>query len=73
VWLALLIVRVIETTTDRTWPKARAELDRLHTITFTGTAGTFRRITKWTKPQRDLLSALDLDPPQDDHRADLKP
>jgi hypothetical protein len=27
-WLALLLVRVVETTTDRTWPKIRAELDR---------------------------------------------
>jgi hypothetical protein len=63
-WLALLLVRVAETTTGRTWPKARTELDRLHTITFTGTAGTFRRTTELTKPQRDLLTALDLDPPK---------
>ena len=63
-WLALLLVRVVETTTGRTWPKTRAELDRLHTITFTGTAGTFRRTTELTKPQRDLLAALDLDPPK---------
>ncbi len=63
-WLALLLVRVAETTTDRTWPKIRAELDRLHTITFTGSAGTFRRTTELTKPQRDLLTALHLDPPK---------
>jgi Transposase DDE domain len=63
-WLALLLVRITETTTGRTWPKARAELDRLHTITFTGTAGTFRRTTELTKPQRDLFTALDLDPPK---------
>jgi hypothetical protein len=63
-WLALLLVRVAETTTGRTWPKARAELDRLHTITFTGTAGTFRRTTELTKPQRDLFAALDLDSPK---------
>jgi hypothetical protein len=63
-WLALLLVRVVETTTGRTWPKARAELDRLHTITFTGSAGTFRRTTELTKPQRDLFTALDLDPPK---------
>jgi hypothetical protein len=63
-WLALLLVRVTETTTHRTWPKTRAELQRLHTVTFTGTAGTFRRTTEPTKPQRDLLAALDLDPPK---------
>jgi hypothetical protein len=63
-WLALLLVRVAETTTGRTWPKTRADLNRLHTITFTGTAGTFRRTTELTKPQRDLFAALDLDPPK---------
>ena len=55
-WLALLLVRVIETKTGRTWPAIRADLDRLHTITFTGPAGTFRQTTELTKPQRDLLA-----------------
>jgi hypothetical protein len=62
-WLALLLVRVAETTTGRTWPKIRAELDRLHAITFTGPAGTFRQTTELTKSQRDLFTALKLDPP----------
>ena len=39
-WLALLLVRVAETTTGRTWPTIRAELQRLHAITYTGAAGT---------------------------------
>jgi hypothetical protein len=63
-WLALLLVRVAETTTGRTWPTIRAELDRLHVITFTGPAGTFRQSTELTKGQRDLLAALTLDPPK---------
>jgi len=63
-WLALLLVRVAETTTGRTWPAMRADLDRIHAITFTGTAGTFRQTTELTKPQRDLLTALKLDPPK---------
>ena len=62
-WLALLLVRVAETTTGRTWPTMRADLDRIHAITFTGTAGTFRQTTELTKPQRDLLTALRLEPP----------
>jgi hypothetical protein len=62
-WLALLLVRVAETTTGRTWPQIRAELDRLHAITFTGPAGTFRQNTELTKSQRDLFTALKLDPP----------
>ncbi|MBM0228916.1 hypothetical protein [Micromonospora sp. ATA51] len=62
--LALLLVRVAETTTGRTWPKIRAELDRLHAITFTGPAGTFQQTTELTKPQRDLFTALKLNPPK---------
>ena len=63
-WLALLLVRLAETTTGATWPVIRATLDRLHVITFTGPAGTFRQTTEPTKPQRDLLSALNLVPPK---------
>jgi hypothetical protein len=63
-WLALLLVRVAETTTARTWPTIHAELDRLHAITFTGPAGTFRQTTELTKTQRDLPTALKLEPPK---------
>ena len=63
-WLALLLVRVAETTTGHTWPTIRTELDRLHTITFTGPTGTFRQRTELTKPQRDLFTALALTPPK---------
>jgi transposase len=63
-WLALLLTRVAEITTRRTWPAIRAELDRLHLITFTGPSGTFRQTTELTKPQRDLFTALKLDPPK---------
>jgi hypothetical protein len=57
-WLALLLVRIIETRTDRHWPGIRRDLDRLHVGTFTGPAGTFRRLTELSKPQRDLLTRL---------------
>jgi transposase len=63
-WLALLLVRVAETTTGHTWPAIRAHLDRLHAITFTGPTGTFRQTTELTKPQRDLFAALALTPPK---------
>jgi hypothetical protein len=63
-WLALLLVRVAETTTGRTWPTIRADLDRQHVITYTGPAGTFRQTTEPTKPQRDLFTALAIDPPK---------
>jgi DDE family transposase len=63
-WLALLLVRVAETTTGHTWPTIRAHLQRLHLVTFTGPTGTFRQTTEATKPQRDLFAALDLTPPK---------
>ena len=33
-------------------------------VTFTGPAGTFRQTTEPGKPQRDILTALGLDPPK---------
>jgi len=63
-WLALLLVRVAETSTARTWPTIRAELQRLHAITYTGAAGTAVQTTEPTKTQRDLLTALALEAPK---------
>jgi Transposase DDE domain len=62
-WLALLLVRLVETTTGATWQTLTAELNRLHVITFTGPDGTFRQRTELTKPQRDTYATLRLDPP----------
>jgi hypothetical protein len=63
-WLALLLVRVTETTTGTTWHQLREHLDELHIGTFTATAGTYRQRTELTKPQRDILAKLDLTPPK---------
>jgi hypothetical protein len=62
-WLALLLVRIIETTTGATWQTLNGELSRLQLITFTGPDGTFRQRTELTKPQRDIYAKLGLDPP----------
>jgi hypothetical protein len=63
-WLALLLIRIIETTTGDTWSNIRRHLDRLHAGTFTGPAGLFRQRTELTKPQRDLLAKLAITPPK---------
>jgi hypothetical protein len=63
-WLALLLVRVAETTTGATWHHLREHLDELHLGTFTGAAGTYRQRTELTKPQRDILAKLGLTPPK---------
>ncbi|MEU0521913.1 IS1634 family transposase, partial [Streptosporangium sp. NPDC006007] len=63
-WLALLLIRIVETTTGTTWQHTRRELDRLHLGAFTGPTGTFRQVTALTKPQRDLLAKLDVPAPK---------
>ena len=45
----------------------RRELDRIHIGTFTGPAGTFQQVTDLTKPARDLLAKLNIDPPRKIH------
>ena len=66
-WLALLLIRIAETSTGQTWPAIRRELDRIHLGTFTGPAGTFRRRTELTKPARDLFAQLAITPPGQIH------
>ena len=63
-WLALLLIRVAETSTGQTWNRLRRELQRLHRGTFTGPAGTFRQHTETTAAQRDIISALGLPAPR---------
>ena len=62
--LALLLIRVTENTAGQPWSKIRAELQRQHAVTWTGPAGTFRQSTELTKPQRDIYTALSIEPPK---------
>ena len=62
-WLALLLIRIIETTCDDTWSNLRLQLERLHVGTFTGPAGTFRQCTEATKAQQTILTALQVPAP----------
>ena len=65
-WLALLLIRVVETRTtspdgtSTSWPRARESLQRLHVGLFTGPAGSFRQTTTPTDETRRLHTALDL-------------
>jgi Transposase DDE domain len=63
-WLALLLIRVIENTAGQPWNRIRAELQRQHAITWTGPAGTFRQATEPSRPQRDIYTALSIEPPK---------
>ena len=62
-WLALLLIRIAETTTG-TWAKIADELDLLTLGTFTGPAGTFRQTAELTKTQRLLLANLKIAHPK---------
>jgi hypothetical protein len=62
-WLALLLIRVTETTTGHTWGKIRTEIDRLHVGVFTGPAGTFCQRTELSQPQKTLLAKLKITEP----------
>lgn len=62
-WLALLLIRIIETSTAQTWTTVRAELQRLHLGEFTGPAGTYHQATQTTDAQKKILTALDIPAP----------
>jgi hypothetical protein len=62
-WLALFLARITENACGQAWPELRHELDKIHIGTFTGPAGTFRQRTELTKPQRDILKALQIEAP----------
>src|SRR5665647_1962213 len=64
-WLALLLIRVTETTCGDTWPNLRRELEKIKVGTFTGPAGSFRQRTEITASQRAILGKLELaEPPR---------
>jgi hypothetical protein len=63
-WLALLLIRIIETSTATTWNRIRTEFDLLTVAAFAGPSGTFRQRAELTKPQRDILAKLDIPTPK---------
>jgi hypothetical protein len=63
-WLALLLIRIAETTAGTTWNKITDELSLLTLGTFTGPDGTFRQTAELTQGQRDILTALQIPAPK---------
>src|SRR5262245_15874852 len=57
-WLALLLIRITETTTGDTWNSIRTDLGRIHLGTFTGPAGTFCQRTEITTTQKKISTTL---------------
>jgi len=63
-WLALLLVRVTELETGMTWPKARAEMERLHLGKFCHKDGHILQYTEPTQTQRIILKKLKISIPK---------
>jgi len=63
-WLALLLVRITELETGMTWPKARAEMERLHLGKFLHKDGHILQYTELTPNQRNILKKLKIPIPK---------
>lgn len=62
-WLALLLLRVAETTVGDTWRNIRDELERMHLVTLATTQGQVAQRSELTPHQRTILAKLDLPEP----------
>jgi hypothetical protein len=62
-WLALLLIRVIETAASDTWRNLRQELDRMHLVTLATADGRVAQRSVATPGQQAILHALDLPEP----------
>ena len=63
-WLALLLVRISEFETGMTWPRVRAELERLHLGEFLHKDGRILQYTELTQIQRNIFKKLKISPPK---------
>jgi hypothetical protein len=64
-WLALLLIRVTETSCEQSWPSLRRELEKIKVGSFQGAAGSFRQRTEISASQRAILAKLELaEPPR---------
>jgi transposase len=62
-FLALLLTRVIEAETNKTWPGVRRALERMHLGEFHGSAGRVLQRTETTTAQLEILRALTIPEP----------
>ena len=62
-WLALLVLRVAETTVGDTWRNIRDELERMHLVTLATSEGQVAQRSQLTPGQRSILRALELPEP----------
>lgn len=70
-WLALLLVRMAEHETGRTWARIRNEMNRLHIGEFLNKDGRILQHTGLTKDQRNILNSLRIKHPKTFEKIDL--
>jgi transposase len=63
-WLALLLIRVIETESGQTWEALCDDLDRIHQVKLSSKDGAFQSTTELDANQRKALSRLGIRPPK---------
>ena len=62
-WLALLLVRVAERRTGKTWHRIATELNRVHAVTLVGSAGSVVHTTPLTTTQAGIVAACQVPTP----------
>jgi hypothetical protein len=62
-WLALLLLRVAETTIGDTWRNIRDELERMHLVTLATDQGQVAQRSELTPRHRSILAALEISEP----------
>jgi len=63
-WLALLLVRIAELETGMTWPRVRAEVERIHLGEFLNKDSRILQYTELTKNQRNIFKKLKITHPK---------
>jgi transposase len=63
-WLSLLLIRIIERETKRSWPKIRSEMERLHLVEFLAESRRIFQYTKLSNDQHSILKKLKIKPPK---------
>jgi hypothetical protein len=62
-WLALLLARICEEKTGRSWEEIRTIMGRLSLVTYHGAEGEAQQCTETTPDQAQIFSALGVAPP----------
>jgi hypothetical protein len=62
-WLALLLVRVADRRTGMTWHRIATDLNRVHAVTLTGSAGSVVHTTPLTTVQAGIVAACHVPAP----------